>query len=182
MNKIKISGTGFTSPKGYFELLEDRIGKTFQDLENSETKDLDNKVKVQKLNDSPSLDQIERNHGFTVPKGYFDQVESKLTVDKNPKVISLDGRNLRVFYLSIAASILVFFGIQYMNNVQSDSGKLVLQDEEIANWIEADLVSFNSIEIAEAFSDVELEDPLYTDEEVYNYLNYIDIENLIIEN
>ena len=69
-----------------------------------------------------------------------------------------------------------------MNTNKNTNNQLHLQDREIANWIEADLIDFNSNEIAEAFSDIELENPLYSDEEVFNYLNDVDIENIIIEN
>ena len=181
LSKIKTSGTGFTAPKGYLESLDERLGKTFKDLENSNVKDLDKEMKTQKISDVTTLDKIDRKHGFIVPKGYFDQLESKLTKTKNPGIFSLNDRNNRLFYLSIAASILLFFGIQYMNT-NKNNNQLLLQDQEIANWIEADLIHFNSNEIAEAFSDIELENPLYTDEEVFDYLNEIDIENIIIEN
>lgn len=182
LSKIKTSGTGFTVPKGYLETLEDRLGITFQDLENSNLKDLDKEMKIQKIPDTTALDKIGRKHGLIVPKGYFDQLESKLTKTKYPRIIPLNNRNYRVFYLSIAASILLFFGIQYMNTDKNTDNQLLLKDQEIANWIEADLIYFNSNEIAEAFSDIELENPLYTDEEVFDYLNDIDIENIIIEN
>ena len=182
MSKIKTSGNGFTAPEGYLESLEDRLDKTIQDLENSNVKEFDKEMKIQKASDLSALDKIDRNHGLEVPEGYFDQLESKLTKSKHPKIISLHERNNRIFYLSIAASILLFFGIQYMNTDKSTSNQLLLQDQEIANWIEADLIYFNSNEIAEAFSDIELDDPLYTDEEVFDYLNDIDIENLMIEN
>jgi hypothetical protein len=180
LNEIKKSGTGFNTPEGYLESLEDRMGKTFQDLKNSKAKELDKAI--EKTDDFPSLNKIDRKHGFSVPKGYFDQLESELTKSKNTKIISLNDRNKRLFYLSIAASILLFFGIQYMNTTEITSEQLLLQDQEIANWIEADLIHFDANEIAEAFSDVELEDPFYTDEEIFSYLNDIDIENLIIEN
>lgn len=182
LSKIKTAGTGFTVPKGYLESLEDRFGKTFQDLENSNVKDLDKEMEIQKISDTTALDKIDRKHGFMVPKGYFDQLESKLTKTKHPKIIPPNDRHSRVFYLSIAASILLFFGIQYMNTNKNTNNQLHLQDREIANWIEADLIDFNSNEIAEAFSDIELENPLYSDEEVFNYLNDVDIENIIIEN
>ena len=111
LSKIKTAGTGFTAPKGYLESLEDRFGKTFQDLENSNVKELDKEMKIQQISDTTALDNIDRKHGFTVPKGYFDQLESKVTKTKHPKIVPLNDRNSRVFYLSIAASILLFFGI-----------------------------------------------------------------------
>ena len=182
LNEIKKSGTGFKAPEGYLESLEDRMGKTFRDLKNSEAKALDKEIKIDATDVFPSLNKIDRKHGFRVPKGYFDQLESELTKSKKTKIISLNDRNKRLFYLSIAASILLFFGIQYMNTTEITSEQLLLQDQEIANWIEADLIHFDSNEIAEAFSDVELQDAFYTDDEVFDYLNDIDIENLILEN
>jgi len=84
--------------------------------------------------------------------------------------------------MSVAASILLFFGIQFMNKGQQNASQVIVQNEEIANWIAEDLVTFDTYEIAEAFSDVELEETLYADEAVYDYLDFIDIESLIIEN
>jgi len=69
-----------------------------------------------------------------------------------------------------------------MNRGQNTQNQLVFQHEEFANWIESDYVDLNSYEIAEAFNDVELEQVLYSEDEIDEYLNSIDIENLILEN
>ena len=83
---------------------------------------------------------------------------------------------------SIAASILLFFGIKYINPTQSEKSQLVFQDQEYINWIESDLVDLNSYEIAEAFNDIELNQVYYPEDEVDEYLNSVDIELLILEN
>ena len=69
-----------------------------------------------------------------------------------------------------------------MNTGDDLTDQLVFQDEEFIYWIEADLADPNSYEIAEAFNDVELEHVFFYEEELGDYLNSVDIENLILEN
>ena len=69
-----------------------------------------------------------------------------------------------------------------MNTGQNTKNQLVFQDEEFINWIESDLTDLNSYEIAEVFNDMELEQSLYAEDDVFEYLNSVDIENLILEN
>jgi len=179
---IKSMGSGFTTPSGYFDALEDQLKESHEHLDEPVGNSTSKSTKVRQLEHTSVLDQIQRKHGFSVPKGYFEQNILMPEPNASPKVISLGGRNLRLLYMSIAASVLLFFGIQYMNKVQSPEQELVLQEEEIAGWIENDLITFSSNEIAEAYSDIELENAMYPEDEVYSYLNYMDIENLILEN
>jgi len=120
--------------------------------------------------------------GFKIPENYFDQLETKFNKTEEFHTDNRKVRRLRIVSMSIAASILLFFGIQFMNKGQQNVNQIILDNEEIAGWVDEDLITFDSYEIAEAFSDAELEQTLYTDEEVNDYLDFIDIESLIIEN
>ncbi len=152
--QLKSSGPGFTVPNGYFKSSEDRIG----------------------------LGHIRKDHGFTVPEGYFETIQSKITGPEKTKVIPLQLKFIRMSSLSVAASILLIFGLYYFNSSENITDQLAFQDEEFIDWIESDLADPNSYEIAEAFNDVELEHVLFSEEEVGDYLNSVDIENLILEN
>lgn len=152
--QLKSSGPGFTVPKGYFKSSEGQI----------------------------DLDHIGKDHGFRVPEDYFETIQSKIVGTEKTKVISLKLKFIRMSSLSIAASILLFFGLYYFNSSENITDQLAFQDEEFIDWIESDLANPNSYEIAEAFNDVELEHVLFSEEEVDDYLNSVDIENLILEN
>jgi len=183
LNNLKKSGPGFTVPKAYFEKMEARIEQKMDSTDsNSDTNsDTNSDLKSNKKN-TLSLDQIGKEHGFKIPDGYFDENEPKLKKLKTTKIVPLKNNYTRILALSIAASILLFFGIKYMNPTQNAKSQMVFQDEEFINWIESDLVELNSYEIAEAFNDVELDQVLYPEDEVDEYLNTIDIEHLILEN
>lgn len=182
LNQLKNSGPGFTVPKGYFESLESKIDHGINSLDSNDKKSELNANKRQGQNSSFDLDQIGKDHGFTIPEGYFDTIQSKITGGEKTKVIRLQNNYIRILSLSIAASILLFFGLSYMNTRENITDQLVFQDEEFINWIESDLADPNSYEIAEAFNDVEIEHVLFSEEEVGDYLNSVDIENLILEN
>ena len=181
LKQLKSSGPGFTVPKGYFKSLEEQIDPTISSFDPNHKKNEGYINPNQKSHSSFNLDQIGKDPGFKVPEGYFDTIQSKTTQLEKTKVIPLNGKFIRILSLSIAASILLFFGLNYMNTRENIIDQMAFQDEEFINWIESDLADPNSYEIAEAFYDVELENVLFSDEEVDDYLNGVDIENLILE-
>ena len=182
LNNLKRSGPGFTVPKTYFEKLEDRIDQSRDSIDANLQEYEENTERKLKQKSVFTLDQIGKNHGFIVPDSYFEAVEPKILRLEKPKIIPLKNNFIRILSLSIAASILLFFGLSYMNTRENITDQMVFQDEEFINWIESDLTDPNSYEIAEAFSDVELDHVLFSEEEVGDYLNNVDIENLILEN
>jgi hypothetical protein len=182
LKQLKSSGPGFSVPKGYFKSLEDQIDHTISSLDPNHKEKEGDTNPSQKSHSSFNLDQIGKDPGFKVPEGYFDTIQSKTTKLEKTKVIPLNGKFIRILSLSIAASILLFFGLSYFNSSENITGQLTFQDEEFIDWIESDLADPNSYEIAEAFNDVELEHMLFSEEEVDEYLNSVDIENLILEN
>jgi hypothetical protein len=181
LKQLKSSGPGFTVPKGYFKSLEEQIDHTINSFDPNHKKNEGYINPNQKSHSSFNLDQIGKDPGFKVPEGYFDTIQSKTTQLEKTKVIPLNGKFIRILSLSIAASILLFFGLNYMNTRENIIDQMAFQDEEFINWIESDLADPNSYEIAEAFYDVELENVLFSDQEVDDYLNGVDIENLILE-
>lgn len=180
LDQLKKSGTGFSEPKDYFEALEDRfVTKLELDKDKMEQSN-STAAKMLKLN---ALDSIGKAHGFRTPDGYFEEDVKPLIIPKSKKVISLKSRGLSKWLnLSIAASILLFFGLGFYLSSDTNIKMAELNTDEIENWIDTDLVSFNSYEIAEAFEDVDLESDLYSDEEVGAYLDNLDIEEIILDN
>lgn len=171
LNQLKKSGPGFTVPKAYF-----KEAGTHDNSDNY----LENNTS-EKITGS-NLDIHLKAPGFKVPNGYFETVESNIFESRNPKIISFKTKVVRVLTFAAAASVLLFFGINYMNSNQGINEEMVFEDEELVSWIESDLVDFNSYELAEAFNDLEFEHDLYAEEDIDEYLNTVDIENLILEN
>ena len=112
--------------------------------------------------------------GMNVPEGYFEDFEVK------PPRNRPDVRKL--IWLAAAASILLFFGVKYMDTNQTTLDWADLEQEEISSWIESDLMELNAFEIAEAYPDVELNAPNLSNEELNAYLNETELEQILYEN
>lgn len=179
LRKLKNTDQGFSVPDGYFDALDSKLGS----LGSTASKDASERTDSADLKDDRSLVNLKkRGTGFKTPQDYFESFEPKVLTNEPGKVVSLKNKTVRIISMAIAASVLLFFGIQYNYMTPSSSTQLSLQEEDISNWIEMDLVELNSYDIAEAFDDIELDEISYTDEELYQYLNDVDLENIILEN
>lgn len=182
LDRLNKSDSGFNTPKGYFDEFEERL---MSDLNQDTGFRMKNESEAQgpETLKSGALDQVEKNHGFKVPENYFEEDLSLKVLPEKSKIISLGQRNTRTWLsLAVAASFLLFFGLKFYTAPEKQLELADLKDDEIENWIDADLISFNTYEVAEAFYDVELETLMYSDEEVTDYLDQIDIEQLILDN
>lgn len=178
-SNLESSSDGFKVPTGYFENLETELFKKAMSSDSNKRSKHLKKLRVIRTNE---VKPIKKTTGFKVPIGYFEEVDARfdksIIIKKEVRKI----HSLRLISMSIAASILLFIGIKFLNLNTNSSSQIVLQNDEIASWMDEDLVSFDTYEIAEAFGDLELEQTLYTDEAVNDYLIFMDIESLIIEN
>ncbi len=180
LNNIK--GTGFKTPSDYFENLNPNI------QENRKTAKNGFKVPVGYFDDFESnFDlkdnlNITRSTGFTTPNNYFKnlnpEIDSKL---KKSKIIPLYKRSFILKTgLAIAASFLLLFSIsKYSFNNESEN---YAADSEFETWLEEGLISFNTIEIEDVFSDEDLNLIAEETDEISDYLKYTDIEVLLLEN
>lgn len=182
LNSIKNQGTGFNLPKGYFDKLEEKV--LSDQVQNDQNREQTNSEREKKGDTEPAgLDLIGKNHGFKVPEKYFEDKTIENGITGSAKVISLAKKNIgKWISLSVAASLLIVFGLGFYITGDKSIELAEVNNEEIENWIDTGLVSFNSYEIAEAFNDVDFENDLYTDEEVADYLDHTDIEQLILDN
>lgn len=179
INKIDSSSSGFKIPDDYFDNLENNLIEKVFTNESSDKKKSVNELHLIRANE---LGSKRKESGFKVPENYFEQLEGRFSKTEEFHTENTKVRRLRLVSMSVAASILLFFGIQYMNKGQQNVNEVILENEEIAGWVDENIITFDSYDIAEAFSDVELEQSLYTDEAVNDYLDFVDIESLIIEN
>ena len=159
-----IKKTGFTTPKEYFNSIEDSV---FDALK---TDDL-----LKDVNDP----------GFALPNDYFDNIEdtvlAKLESNDVNKVISLWSRR-NVLYLSgIAAAIVLLFSV-FINQSSSiedldlDLVENYILEEDISSYELASLLTEDEL----SSINLEIMDEAFTDEEMTDYLlENIDIEDII---
>ncbi len=155
-NSNSLKSSGYTIPENYFSKIEEVILKNTTGINVS---------------------------GFNVPDKYFDELEGNLIPQlpvKKTKIINFK-KSVIISSFAIAASLLLFFGL---NNFFFDKNKYEIESIQIAeieNWIDEDLISFNAYEIDDTFNDVELVIENDYSDEIIDYLDYTDVENLIIE-
>jgi len=185
LNSIKSKGSGFALPENYLENFEFHPEKTVVDLKTgfSTPKDyfenFENKINPKVLNVTST--------GFKIPKYYFETVDNKifnkLYVNKHSKVFSILKKPLfRAVSYAVAASFVLFLGLKmfYFTEVNSDFDSVSVA--QIDTWIDEDLVSFSNYDIADNFTDAEFSmETNITDEELLDYLEQTDIENLILK-
>lgn len=186
---LKNQGSGFKTPENYFDTIENEVisnvaVKKFPEKEGF-------KVPTNYFDhvETGIFEILEKDKGSnqaknSVPEGYFQTIEDnvfKKLKEENliqPKVIPLRLKFIKIVTpLAIAASILLFFVVNY------NSDKYSIEDiasSEIDAWIEDDLIELDASQIAEVFSDVNLNEELNSDdEELLEYLNGTDIESIL---
>lgn len=185
LNSIKDKGTGFTLPENYLENFEFHPKKTIIDsktgfsipkeyFENLETAVVS---KVLKINSS----------GFKTPNNYFKTIDNKilkkLDINNQSKVFSILKKPLfRVVSYAMAASFVLFLGLKifYSTELNSDFDSVTVA--QIDTWIDEDLISFSNYDIADNFADADFSfETNISDEELLDYLEQTDIENLILK-
>ncbi|MBU3821730.1 hypothetical protein KO566_06630 [Flavobacteriaceae bacterium XHP0103] len=157
-NLNKIKGSGFKTPKNYFEEVEDSVL---------------NQIKLSSI----------ENTGFKTPKGYLDTLEdtvmAKVSENKDTKVIHLFSRKNLLYASSIAATILLLFNLSIFESNRTASFD-TLDTATVENYIMNEYVS--SYDMASLLTDEDIveEDFIehsFSEENIENYiLNNIDIE------
>jgi len=146
----------FKTPEGYFENFMDGL--------------LD-KLSEEKLD-------VPKEDGFTIPEGYLDglhkNIEKKIHGEET-KIIQL--KPFRKYYIaaaSIAAIVLVFFGLNWNASEEVTFENLVSAD--IESYFESNELELTTFEIAEVLpvDELEINDILenqFNEENVIDYLN-----------
>jgi len=166
-DKLKhIKQSGFKTPDGYFDNLEDTI--------------------FNKLNTKSNLDSI-NNPGFNVPKDYFDIIEDNvfntLKKDENEvKVISLFSRRNILYMSGIAATVVLMISVfKPSSEISFDSIETELVEFYISNH------NINSADLATLwnetdFNEVAFDEYEFLDETVEDYiLENSNIKDLLID-
>ena len=184
LDNLKISKSGFDIPENYLKHFENRFEEKSNMLKNgfispeNHLQSFEDKF----FNEEKLLGN--KNSGYMVPDNYFNGLEEKIySKIKNPKVLTLlNNKYLKTIGFSIAASVLLFFSIY---NFNSNNDRLYIENIEVTemeNWMDDDLISFNTYEISEIFNDNDLDLINNENDDILSYLDDNEIENLIFEN
>lgn len=151
------SETGFFVPEGYFENFEPNI------LETNKKSNPEN--------------------GFTIPENYFEDFEVVTHQTNNEaKVHYLPSKLLlKIGSIAIAASILLFFGLNLTENNKGENLSQ-LSTQDIESWVYENASQFTTDDITEVFQENELTlNSFDFESEVNSYLSEKDIESMLIQ-
>lgn len=159
LSELKSMKTGFEVPLNYFESIEEKV---FSKID----------FKGDTSND--------------IPEGYFDTIENRVfdkLKSKETKVINLKSRFVKIIVpLVIAASILLFITLQIYTPKQEDVFAS-LKTSDIETWIANGDLELSTYEIAAIYEDANFENIElyndYTEDELIDYLDNIDLESLL---
>ncbi len=188
LNKLKDGGTGFSTPKNYFVQFESNLRENKNSIKSGFTAPEDYFDHVEESILLRLNMKVNRSTGFNTPDNYFENIDHKILVNVNKKkpekIINLiTNKYLKVLTYSIAASLLIFFSLKNLIIEDKRFDIETIEISEIESWMDDELISFSSYEISETFDDIYLTgEANYTQDEILDYLNEENIENLIIEN
>jgi hypothetical protein len=199
LKHIKPTENSFKVPKGYFDTVEDAVlaklsAEKLSDKEGFSTpeiyfENIEDSVleRIKKERSSQSALPANKQTGFSIPENYLNTVEDTITAKLNDDTKQVKVINFRTVLLKrivpfAAAAVLLLVYINYNPKTTSNSfDTLALSD--IEQWIENDLITFDSYEIAEVYNDTELENAtIFDEDELVEYLDGMDIESLLLEN
>ncbi len=194
LSEISLKKTGFEIPENYFESIEDAIiaelkAKTLLEKGTKETfKTPENyfdsieEIVISKL----KAEVIQNNTETTIPRDYFDTLEDQVLskIKTTPKVIFLKSKFIKFLApIAIAASLLLVF---VLNNNSTTVTFESLASSEIETWIDNGNIDIDALSIASIYPEIELNNEIYSaslsDDEVFEYLNEEDLEDIIYEN
>lgn len=125
--------------------------------------------------------------GDSVPEGYFDQLEDKVfdRLNNESKVLPIQRRIIqKVLPYLAAASIALFILIKTTHNT-SENAFEGIELAEIEAWIDYGEIELDTYEIASVYSDEDFESLSlngYSDSDLIDYLDDIDLESLLLNN
>jgi len=185
LKSLKNKETGFTIPESYLENFDVRLEQKTLDSKTGFTipqdylENIDDKIL--------SIVSKATNTGYKTPDNYFESIDNKILkrieLNKKSKIISIIQRPLfKGISYAIAASFVLFFGLKslYFSNTVSDFDSVTTA--QIDTWMEDDLVTFSTYDIADNLTDIDFSITTdFSDEEILDYLDYTDIENLLLK-
>lgn len=156
---------GFSTPENYFDGIEDSLSSAL------------------------SENNFPKETSFNVPTDYFANLENEILAKvtskvKEVKVISLKQRVLQFIPVAVAASFLLFIGINTFSKENATINDIT--SEELSSWFDNNSENLNSEELAmvfepDDFDENELSDTTIDEINLEEYLNLIDSSSLLNE-
>ena len=188
LDRLNNGDPGFSLPENYFDEFE----KNLKDIRKKQKSGFVTSENYFDAFEEKMLFRLETNTktttGFKTPDNYFKNIDKKIfdnsNIEKPNRAIKLNTtRIFKILTYSIAASLLLFFSLKSLNSTDNAFDIETIEISEIESWMEEDLISFSSYDISETFDGIYLnENSNFSEDEIEDYLDGANIENLIIEN
>ena len=168
LNSISRKKNGFSVPKNYFNAIEEKIN-----------------IKL-------AEERFKNKSGFDVPNTYFKKFEEDLlakVLSPSPvnetKVISFKERISKIIPITVAASVLLFIGLNsFIFDKTTEITLDTLSENEIEYWLDNSDIYLNDIAIVEAETILEENDFYFSslrDEIIEEYIYSIENSYLLYE-
>ena len=185
--ELKKLENGFSTPKNYFDSIEENVFSSIVLDSIGKKNSFEIPDNYFSLVEPSVLEKIRREDDL-VPSSYFDSIEDRVfeKIKTEPKVVSFRKNIIqKIIPLAAAASIVLMITLQFFNaNQNNDFASIDVDDIEF--WIENGDLNFSDSELAFLYEETEIETvsvfDFYEEDEVFEYLNELDVESLILTN
>ena len=122
--------TGFTVPENYFKGIEDDFSLNLIE------------------------EELPKNNVFEIPTTYFQEFDHHIIEKIKPKKGKiLNFKKIKLIPVAATIALIIFFGINFLLNNNSE-----LSSDEIVNWLDMNINTISSDDIAIAFTDINFDD------------------------
>ncbi len=148
--------TGFTVPENYFKGIEDDFSLNLIE------------------------EELPKNNVFEIPTTYFQEFDHHIIEKIKPKKGKiLNFKKIKLIPVAATIALIIFFGINFLLNNNSE-----LSSDEIVNWVDMNINTISSDDIAIAFTDINFDDinpyvTIKSEDIIESLINSDDIDFLI---
>jgi len=148
--------TGFTVPENYFKGIEDDFSLNL----------------IEK--------KLPKNNVFEIPTTYFQEFDHHIIEKIKPKKGKiLNFNKIKLIPVAATIALIIFFGTNFLLNNNSE-----LSSDEIVNWVDMNINTISSDDIAIAFTDINFDDinpyvTIKSEDIIESLINSDDIDFLI---
>ena len=148
--------TGFTVPENYFKGIEDDFSLNLIE------------------------EELPKNNVFEIPKTYFQEFDHHIIEKIKPKKGKiLNFKKIKLIPVAATIALIIFFGTNFLLNNNSE-----LSSDEIVNWVDMNINTISSDDIAIAFTDINFDDinpyvTIKSEDIIESLINSDDIDFLI---
>ena len=148
--------TGFTVPENYFKGIEDDFSLNLIE------------------------EELPKNNVFEIPTTYFQEFDHHIIEKIKPnKGKILNFKKIKLIPVAATIALIIFFGTNFLLNNNSE-----LSSDEIVNWVDMNINTISSDDIAIAFTDINFDDidpyvTIKSEDIIESLINSDDIDFLI---